>query len=285
MFTDYKENLDLTRDIENKYLDQIIRIKRINGYIYRGDTHRSNVLSLIPRFYGTKESASKYIHNGEYLKRYTTMRELILLNISNDDDTVNKHILIFFKNLITEMPQFDLDIKMCIILLQICFGLISGAYDNMGLSVREVSEYFLKDGIDFSDIRIFFEFIHSMLKGEAIPSRCSIKVFDKLLMRTLKKILKPLKIDGIFYIQPEKDINEKKLLCETANKYYKENTCVPTEIVIFDSANDLGGVEFWKKTKHSFVYISKKDNYNKHIKNNYSRLSLNDLYTLSKKNK
>jgi hypothetical protein len=151
----------------------------------------------------------------------------------------------------------------------------------MGLSVHEIAGYFLKEGIDFTDVRIFFGFITSLLKNESIPSRCSIRVFDKLLMRILRKVLKSIKVDGIFYIQPEKNTN-KALLCEIANKHFNENTCVPTEIVIFDSANDLGGVEFWKKTKKSFVYIPKKDNYNKHIKNNYSRISLNDLYSLSK---
>jgi len=279
---DYKNNNDLIENMEEKYNDYKIRIKRINGYIYRGDYHMNNVLSLIPRFYGTKESASKYILKGSYLKRYTTMRELILLNMSNDNENTNKDMIIFFKNMAKQYLEFSLDIKIASILSQICFGLVSKVFDMMELSLKDVSEYLMKNTIEFTEVRMFFELVYSLLKRESVPSRCSIRIFDKLLMKILSKILKPLKIDGIFYVQP-RDLSPDgpKKLCEIANKYFKENTCVPTEIVIFDSSNNLGAVEFWKKTNNNLIYIPKKDKYNRHVKANYGKMSINDLYTLS----
>lgn len=276
---DYRHNSDLKDNLDSNYLGKMIRVKKIKGYIYRGDTHTNLVVSLKPKFYGTYESATEYIKNGNYLKRYTTIKELTLLDISNDNNIENT--INFFKNL--KYDENELIIKMSIIMLQILFGQIeiNTKVDKMGLTDDLISDYFLKNNISNENIKIFLKIINDVIvKDNISPSRCSIRSLDQLLMMNLKILLSSFKIDGIFYVYKMK-YNNKTSLCRIVNKYYNGNTCVPSEICIFNPSEVLGGVIIWKKINDNYITISRQNKYSRYIKKNYNRLSLNDLLSIT----
>ncbi len=92
-----------------------------------------------------------------------------------------------------------------------------------------------------------------------------------------------MNIDGIYYIN--NNIKDNNLLCKSVNRFYGKsaNTCTPTEVCIFDPANKLGGVIMWQKTNNKLIPLNKNNKYNRYVRHNYNRLSLNDLYKMSKK--
>lgn len=286
MVINYKHNSLLSKDVETEYFGLNIITKIINGYIYRGDEHNALVLSKSPKFYGTKESAMEYIVDGEYLKRYRTIGKIRLLNITAGQNTEN--IINLFKNYLIGhnlLKHLQIDIKISYIIIQAMFGLSKdGTIDKAGLADDDIIKYFKKQKIIDANTKIFMKIINNIIK-RTIPSRCSIRPIDQLLMMNLRDILSFMKIDGIYYINT--NTTGKNLLCKTIDKYYGENadTCTPTEICIFDPANKLGGVVMWKKTHNNLILIDKKSKYSRYIKNNYNRLSINDLYTLTTKKK
>lgn len=284
MITDYTHNLLLNKDTESEFFGQKIITKIINGYIYRGDEHTNLVLSKSPKFYGTKESALEYTENRKYLKRYKTITPLRLLNLSPENNIENIHN--FFKNFLIDHPTLlnkQLDIKISFIVLQVMFGLINNnKVDKVGMAQEDIIKYFKNKNISDSNSRIFLFIINRLLKRK-IPSRCSIRSIDKMLMINLKNILAFMNIDGIYYIN--NDVKDNNLLCKFVNIFYGKgaDTCTPTEICIFDPANKLGGVIMWQKTNNKLIPLNKNNKYNRYIRHNYNRLSLNDLYKMSKK--
>jgi len=282
MTTNYKYNSLLNKDEKTEYFGQHIITKIIDGYIYRGDEHTTLVLSKSPKFYGTKESAMEYIVNGNYLKRYKTMKKLTLLNISAGNNV--KNIIDFFMNFLLKHQKLQkmlLDVKISFIIIQALFGIVeNNRIHKLDLNDNDITNYFKTKKISDVTTKLFLKIINHIIK-KTVPSRCSIRSIDKLLMNNLMNILLFMKIDGVYYINTATGGN---LLCKEVNKYYKKNveSCVPTEICIFNPGNNLGGVVMWKKTNSGLVFIDKVNKYNKYIKNNYNRLSLSDLHYLSR---
>lgn len=256
---DVKTDKDLTADNIDEYNGYNIRIKKLNGYIYRGDYHKNIVLPVIPRFYGTEESAAKYMHNNEYLKKYSTSRELILINLTNDSTENNKTTIAFFRQLLKEFPKDELRIKMTIIMLQLFFGIMYEAFDDCGLSESIIKHYLKQRHVELGNISVFFVIVKLLKQQKIIPSRCSIKIFDEILMNNLKQILSRINIDGVFFVAIPHTTKEVRS-CLLANFYFRRETCVPTEIIIFEPIKNFNKVEIWKWTKKGFVFINKKIN-------------------------
>ena len=61
-----------------------LKLSLINGYIYRGDTHKNTLIVKNPKFFGSYYASSHYISESEsYIKKFSTTKELKLLNHSN----------------------------------------------------------------------------------------------------------------------------------------------------------------------------------------------------------
>lgn len=182
------------------------------------------------------------------------------------------------------MKNKRLDIKISFIILQGTFGLINdNTIDKLGLNDDDIIKYLKNQNIGNGHIKVFMLIINIIIK-KIKPSRCSIRPIDQLLFKKLKEILLFMNIDGIYYIN--NNIANKKLLCSFVNKIYgdEEESCTPTEICVFDPANKLGGVIMWQKINGKLLKINKKNKYSTYVRNNYNRLSLNDLYKISKNN-
>lgn len=276
---DLLKDSDLDNNIDNNYLGKNLRVKKIMGYIYRGDTHDAQVLSLNPKFYGSRESAEKYTRVNEYLKRYTTMKELTLLDLSNTKENIS-NIIAFFNNIIK--THGTINNKMSLLLLQMLFGLVHNVFIHTDLTKDEIKDYLEQREISRGNMIYFFEIKNKLLASGSplIPSRCSIRPFDQILMINLKNILKPFNIDGIFYLNKD-NYDDKNNLCRKLTKYYNANLCVPSEICVFNPADNLGGVIFWKRTKTGFVNIKKHEKYKKQIRDGYHGMSLAKLYSMS----
>ena len=287
-YINYLKNDNFEEDVTVGYMSYDLRIKKLYGYIYRGDTHKNLVLSTDPKFYGSLESSSDYIiGNNNYMKRYTTMRALNILDLSNiNDNFIN--VMKFFEDkfVTTETNNISIEKKIMVFLVQLCFGIIL----NNDLKLYDVSDenlkkYLINRGISEIDVQIAL-MIKDIYKNypDTIPSRFGIRKFDKLVVKLLRTYLKDFNIDGVMYVeQITKDVD--KLLCVRFNKILQSDStmCPPTEICIFNPHLDLGGVEIWivkngrmKKIEHNFK---------KFIKHKYKKLSLYDLYNISLLNK
>lgn len=286
--TDYKYDYQLNENMNNNYLDQKVKTNIISGYIYRGDSHRNIVLVNSPRFYGTYTSASMYVEEDHYLKRYTTMKNLRLLNLSNDDKDDVRNLLKFFTTFVLDKSPNKVDVAIIIVLLQVLFGLIDGKLNKVSLSDKAITDFLVKHKIENLTIELFIKIVDDLASGDTdtIPSRCSIRPLDKLLMVLMRDTLTPYDIDGTFYFQKsvyDTKLKSPNLLCNKVDENYDGGTtCVPSEICIFNPSESLGGVIFWKKLSGRFRRAFAHKKYKGYIKKNYDRLSIMDLYLLSK---
>lgn len=291
MYTDYISNDQLLGDEENTYLGYNIKTKIIYGYIYRGDLHDNIMLSSKPKFYGPRQSAEKYIAESTFLKRYTTVKKIRLLNFSNHfGDTQNENILNFFRNYVLKntKPSEIVDVKIIIIMMQALFGIVvNGEIDTQNLSNNDIISYLKKNNFIEFHVNLFMKIINVIIK-QSIPSRCSVRQFDKFFMIKLRNVLIPFEIEGIYYVKNKKLPNvvghiEKELCSFVNNEYIKKvNTCVPTEMCIFYPKKVLGGVKIWKRTGKKFIEFKIKKKFNKYIRKNYNRLSIDDLEYMGK---
>lgn len=288
--TDYKYDYQLDDDINKNYMNYGITTCLVNGYIYRGDDHKNIVLSGSPKFYGTHNSASLYVKNDEYLKRYSTVKSLRLLKLTNDA-TNTKSILNFFTNVVLQKETRKTDIKISIILIQILFGIVDKKLEKMDLSSDIISTYLKSNGISDTIVELFIKVVEDLENENSmtIPSRCSIRPLDKLLMKLLKKYLEEYEIDGTYYFpsdsyQDPKIKESPDLLCNKIDNNCENcgSTCVPSEICIFNPSVSLGGVIIWKKVDGMLrrAFFHKK--FKGYIRKNYDKLSIMDIYLLSK---
>lgn len=287
--TDYQYDYQLDDELNNNFLELGISTCLINGYIYRGDSHKNIVLSSSPKFYGTYNSASKYVEEGHYFKRYSTVRTLRLLKLTNDKIN-SKNILNFFINIILKKDTLtnNLDVKIGIILLQVLFGIIDISLNKLDLTDSIIKKYLVDNKIDNNLIELLLKIIKDLesKNTNTIPSRCSMRSLDKLLMKILKEILIEYEIDGTYYFQlpSYNDIkNLPNLLCNKVNNSYEfGSTCVPSEICIFSPGTSLGGVIFWKKINGKLSRVKFYKKFKRYIRNKYNKLSLVDIYMLTK---
>lgn len=285
-YTNYLKNEDFEKDAKVGYMGYPIRIKELYGYIYRGDMHKNIVLSLEPKFYGSLESSSEYMTgNDNFMKRYTTMKKLTILDLTSVDNN-HKNVLDFFENefVSNERDKDSIEKIIMVYLLQLCYGIIiNGVLNMFNLPYTTYINYFRENGISDDNIKV------AMIVGkmyetnkDLIPSRFGVRPFDKLLVKLLKKYLLRFKIDGILYVEKVSKDN-KNLVCNQLNQLYGSTTCAPTEICIFNPHLDLGAVQIWKLENGKFIKI--KHHFKRNIKKNYKRMSIYDLYKTSILNK
>lgn len=286
---DLEENIEVHHDLHN------LRIKKLFGYIYRGDLHNNFVLSIDPKFYGSLESASEYLlTEGNIMKRYTTIRQLNILDLSDVDNNFS-NIMKFFENefiyVSSEENKIEknlLEKKIMVILLQICFGImIDNKLRMYNTNHEEITKYLNDKKISDSDIKLLFfvEKIFSKqsdVQTDTIGSRFGMRIFDKLLMKLLKCHLTKYKIDGVLYIEKQ-NIDKSKTLCNRFNKLLKlsASMCPPSEICIFNPSIVLGGIQMWIIKNNKMVRIKHK--FKKSIRRKYKRMSTYDLYLESLK--
>lgn len=294
----YREDSQLLENLSESYIIQEQEQQKqvnlqtilINGYIYRGDNHKNFVLTNSPKFYGTYETSLMYTPDGDYLKRYTTLKSLRLLNLSNDNKNTTT-ILKFLKETVL-MNTTDNDsimkIKMTIILVQVLFGMIVYTLDKMQLSDEDISDFLEKQKISGLTTALFLKVVNDLQSkySSTIPSRCSMRPLDKLLMKLFREILVQYEIDGTFYVQGPEFEKQKKienLLCNKVDKNYEYGTtCVPSEICIFNPDSVLGSIKFWKKVDGQLIKVNIKKKLKSYVKHNYNTLSTIDIYLLSK---
>lgn len=285
--TNYEYDYQLDDNINENFMELGITTCLINGFIYRGDNHNNIVLSYSPKFYGTYNSALKYVEENEYFKRYSTIKTLRLLKITNDEKN-SKKILNFFINTLLEKETDKIQIKIAIVLLQVLFGVVLKKINTLDLTENLIKQYLLSQNINNKIIDLFLKIVEDLgsNQSDTIPSRCSIRQLDKLFMKILKNILYKYNIDGTYYFQlpSYNDIkNSPNLLCNKVNDSYESgSTCVPSEICVFNPGFHLGGVKFWKKINGRLKRIRFYKRFRKNIKKNYNKLSLNDLHLLTK---
>lgn len=284
-YKDYLKDENLN-DVAIEYKPYNLRINKLYGYIYRGDTHKNIVMSSEPRFYGSLESSVEYLlKDGDIMKRYTTMKKLTILDLSNIDNNF-KNIMRFFEEKFIseksnryETEEIILEKKIMVILLQVCFGIILNHKLNLyGIEKSQLVNYFDQKGIDRTDAEVVF-FIKEIfsMENSTVPSRLSVRTYDKLLMKLLRKYLKKYNIDGIMYIEPIVD-DSNKLLCVRFNKFLKSNAsmCTPTEVCIFEPSKNLGAIKMWELKKNELIEI--KHSFKRHIKKKYNKMSIYNLY-------
>jgi len=200
-----------------------------------------------PKFFGSYYGASYYISDEKaYIKKFSTSNEILLLNVgykySND---INN----FFDSLdtIKTVCEFYSDVKQqellnilkySKILINILFG------TSTIIDIDDGFVIFLKDNnVDDNTIKfiIFIIKINNSKKYE--PSRISVRSIEKPLTLLLKYIFIPFKIDGLIC----NNMYNSNSICHVINKLYKNadsNTCVPTEICIFNPKNSLKFIKF-----------------------------------------
>jgi len=238
-----------------------LKIASINGVIYRGDHHTSNVLRKTPAFYGDIKHAILYAlqqNKDTYMKAYTTVKPLNLLVISKSN-----HVMLdtFFREVLLNDIHFNKTVvKITHVILQICVGMINGNMDALDLwdfSVKEVIDYF-KYHVDEVPAELYtkIEFIIKNFNTKDIyPSRMSIRPIDKILMKNLKMLFSGYNIHGTWFDASEdpryftfgsKNHDDRKhLLCHHVDKYIYKNdsrqdlTCPPSELCIFNPSKYL----------------------------------------------
>lgn len=254
----------------------IIEINKINGNIYRSDSHTSNVLRPSPAYFGDYESATKYLSDGSYMKSYITKGPINLLSLNNNTENIER-IHKFFKEYLFNQDKHKDDIKPTLILLQILYGLVVGSFKNLDLcdlTIDNLADYFVKykpsdprNIIIPKDINMLSIIINDFTRDDVIPSRCSLRKFDGILMDSLYKILDQYGIKGIWYDPPKLTTDEmEKRLCIKVNKdYYKKDTnaltCVPSEMCIFNPNNSLKIIKMQQRIGKQLIDKQYKGNF------------------------
>ena len=292
-YENYKTDADFEKNIYVGHTGYPLRIKKLFGYIYRGDHHPEIFYSTNPKFYGSSVSASDYTSKNDeklgeknYMKRFTTMRKLNIVDFSNVNNNFT-NILSFLEKVFVKNETNDVSTekKMMVLLLQICYGIIlDNTVKTYGLEKDIIIKYLQNKGISDTNIAILFLIINAYTKHpNIISSRCGIRPLDKLVVKLAKKYLQEYKIDGILYVNNNTTDNDKKLLlCNILSLYYSGGTmCPPTEVCIFNPQHNLGAMEVWEKNNGNFIYMER--NFKRNIKKKYKKMSTYDFYKLSKK--
>lgn len=245
--------------LKNKKIINNLEIILINGYIYRGDLHTHTTRLLYkPRFFGSYESCIKYfkyVKSTFYIKKYKTLSDVKLLNLSLNEDNKKKVINLFknvlfpvLKNKYSYIPEniLQIEIKISFILLQIFFGFIPNFYYNLDLldlTPEFIINYFKKLSLKQSYLDFLLLLITEYKNDKSIlPSRSTFDYFDKLLIKKLYFLLKPLDIDGCCYVE-NNNYNQNNLCNIIADKLEIKSLCPPTELCIF---NPIKFVKFVK---------------------------------------
>lgn len=285
---DYRIEDDIKSEIiqENICKDNKINIEVVylDGYIYRGDPHNNLILSTVPRFYGTQESAQKYFNS--YVKKYHTKRKLKLLYVGSSNE--NKRMLLdMIKCMIKNNNDDDKDVlESMYIVIQVIYGVIIDKFSNidtLGLSDDEISEkldkscktldYMYDESIEY--IEMLLDMIeYYKTRDDIKPSRVGIRYLDKLLMEMLMKIFTKYDYDGI-YLNNGK-MTETHLCYHVNNEYYNKKitntlTCIPSEMTIWNPQRDLDIVEMkkyenGKVIKQDIEYLKRMENYKKKLR-------------------
>lgn len=226
----------------------------INGTVYRGDVHNNDVLVDRPKFFGDYKSASMYLADDTYIKKYNTKRSLKLLSLSSNPRCVNAIRELFDRYVIDKYKTRG---KVLFILLQMGFSLIASErleIDLMGLTMKQIEKSLQKK------FRLSREVIGKIRKilteyttdPKIVPSRCSMREVDQAVMRLMRKVLRPMGIDGVWFysIFKNKDSKDKTSLCLKVNKdmfdiEHSVGTCVPNDMCIFNPKATLDIVKIF----------------------------------------
>lgn len=267
-YIDCLTDLDIMNNlVDVKFLDNILNMLSLNGYIYRGDSHNATVLNKHPRFFGSRDSALKYIYSSDnfFLKRYKTVGTLQILNLTpTHDNIINiKNLFDRIKTTYIAKKQNTTELDVTYVLVQLIFGLIDDNISKLNmnnLTMRDIVRYLQnvrrKYNITSVVFDIFYKDIMNLINYKSmgnvrqmdiLPSRISIKSLDKMVVANLSRILSPLGIHGLLYIRSA-DYNNVKdgkiLMCKLIDRIHFDNgktgrTCVPTEICIFKPYKQL----------------------------------------------
>lgn len=268
--------------------DTQLKVFKMSNYIFRGDTHTNPVLSDDPKFYGTLTSAFNYAK--PYLKIYQPTKELKLLSLNFTAANVVR-IANMFKDLIGfykyhNEPGHVKVLQILYIFLQINFGLIVPpeghlspyfcALNKMGFTSEEI-----RDEITlYSGHKTCGDFVYLLLHAcdtnqnirldsgeevnprQLIGSRVSIRPMDQWIVSQLKIYLPYFfGIDGIVF-DDSSMVQDVPFVCKFATKYYKAETCVPTEVVIFSPSTSLTLLDILTKNLYNQVNRSANDGIN-----------------------
>jgi hypothetical protein len=247
-------NADMINESETvKTIDKYeLYVVNIDGIIYRSDRHEGSLLRTEPAFFGDYEAAAKYLYDESYIKAYKTRSPVTLLSL---DKKNIERIKRFFKEYLINHDEHKDAVKVTYVMLQIFYGMIDGLFENLdlwGLSLDNIYEYFRnlrikkpKDRVYPEDFKLFSMMVNRYTKEDVLPSRCSIRKFDRILMNNLKRIFGRYGIGGIWYSKPVlSDAELPKRLCMRVNRDHydkdkEEPSCVPSEIGIFNPADTL----------------------------------------------
>ena len=271
---DYKNSVLINsliqpHSISNYILDKLI----INGFIYRGDHHNYNMVRPKPTFYSDYETGLSYIGEHKYIKKFKTNGDIVLISLNNTPENT-RNIHKFFTEFL--LPKHDKTyILVTLILLQVCYGLIDGPMSNLnlyGLTTDDIDRY-LSNKIDGSFIDDFLYIIEDMNIDTINPSRVSYAPIDKLLMKSLKELLEPYNIHGIWYMGRKYENND---LCYAVNKELFElesqrMACVPSELCIFEPDKHLINIESKQMVEGRFVSRSSHNKSNKNKNKNKNK--------------
>ncbi len=254
--------------------DTNLKLFNMYNYIFRGDDHSNPVLGPRPKFYGTLTSAFGYAN--PYLKIYQPVKQLKLLYLNF---TASNVLRIF--NMIQDMITFfttnqrpnDVQVlKFVYIMLQVNFGLIVPpqghaspyfcAINKMGYT----NEY-IRDGIThYSGHDSAGQFVYNLIRAcesnqnvtvdgqqissrQLIGSRVSIRPMDQWIMSQFANYLPYFfGIEGVVFDDSSMAQNL-PFVCKYANGIYGGQTCVPTEIVIFNPDASLNAPVMIRKNQ------------------------------------
>ncbi len=254
--------------------DTNLKVFNISHYIFRGDNHINPVLGDVPKFYGTLTSAFNYAN--PYLKIYQPTRPLKLLYLNFTASNVTR-IFNMIQDMITfftsaNRPDDIQALNFLYIMLQVNFGLIVpprghlspyfGAINKMGYTNEQI-----RDGIThYTGHASAGTFVYDLIRaceanqtvnveGQQVPatqligSRVSIRPMDQWIMTQLGTYLPGFfGIDGVVF-DDSSMAQRLPFVCKYANGIYGGQTCVPTEIVIFNPSASLAGPEIVRKNQ------------------------------------
>jgi hypothetical protein len=250
--------LILTQSISGFELEKIT----IDGYIYRGDPHNFDMVRDKPTYYGDYQSALKYIKNNEYIKTFKTLNEINLLCLNNTPKNI-RFIHLFFTEFLLQQPSEDKTFTIItFILLQVAYGFIFDSMKNLnlyGLSTNDIKDYLIKNINDIDVVDDFIDIITIYIKDDIIPSRCSLRKIDQLLMNNLNILFSPYNFQGIWFLSEETIKNNE--LCMVINRELFEIktsmlSCVGTELCIFNPNKYLKNVRLEKYTNNKLIHVN-----------------------------
>jgi hypothetical protein len=260
----YNNNNDILTNVNNEHSNLKISTILLNGYIYRADSHANPIALSVPKFFGTYESAIEYLNNGDFLKKYSTMGAIRILNLSCTTAKSKKNLRKFFKRtLIKKLAKYYKTIskveliqmiKFTYVLLQLFFCIGNNVLDLDGIQINDLYEYADVNKISKSNIDILKYIVDMYDKVDHV--RMSIRPFDKLIANNLFYLLSPLGLKGFtIIVQNDNGRMYDNTICNKLNTIYSGNTCVPTEICIFNPKESLVLMNIHKKVSNKLVKI------------------------------